>query len=69
MQRHWKAILGAAVLAMAAFIAAIMSGNLMYTYVVVVSAFVMTSAYMVAVARFQGRQDPEDEPKHSPGGH
>jgi len=59
MQRHWKAILVGLILAVAAFIVSVMVGSYMATYAVAVSAMVFALAYLIAVATFKGRSDPE----------
>lgn len=69
MQKHWKAIQWASILAVTAFIVSVMAAQYALTYGVLVSAFVFGTAYLIAVARFKDRQDAEDTPlvrkKHS----
>lgn len=60
MQRHLKIIVLAAVIALTAFVAAIMSHRYMIAYAISVSSLVVGGAYLIAVARFPNRMDPED---------
>lgn len=59
MQRHWRILELFALAALAAFIAAIMTESYMVAYGVAVSGFVVAGAYLIAVARFPNRMDPE----------
>jgi hypothetical protein len=59
MQKHYKAILLGLVLAIGAFVVSLQIGDYMATYAVVVSAFVFGMAYLIAVASFKDRPDPE----------
>jgi hypothetical protein len=59
MQKHWKALQFASILALAVFIATVVLGKYAWSYAVLFSAFTALSAYLIAVARFRDRPDSE----------
>ena len=63
MQAHWKAIQWALIVAVAAFIVAVMMGEYMIMYAVLVSALIFGAVYMIAVAQFRDRPDAESRKK------
>lgn len=63
MQRHIRALEIAAFVALTAFVAAIMLHGYMAAYAIAVSALIIGGAYLIAVARFPNRMDPEDHGK------
>ncbi len=66
MQKHWKTLQWGAIFALAAFIAAIMMRSYAAVYAVLVSTLIIGGAYLIAVARFKDRPDPEkaEKPAH-----
>ncbi len=65
MQKHWKAVQWGAIVALAAFIVAIMTHNYALVYGVLVATLMIGGAYMIAIARFKDRPDPEKDEKHA----
>jgi cation transporter-like permease len=59
MQLHWKALQYALLVAMAAFVASLMLGLYALTYAVLLTAAVAVVTYLVAVAKFRDRPDPD----------
>lgn len=63
MQRHLRIIEIAAGVALTAFIAAIMYHRYMIAYAIAVSSLIVGGAYLIAIARFPNRMDPNDRDK------
>lgn len=69
MQRHAMGLAIVSVLAITAFILSIALRHYMITYSIVIITFFAGGAYVVAVAKFRDRMDPDDDrdmPKPAP---
>jgi hypothetical protein len=64
MQRHVGGTWIACAIAITAFILAISLGHYMVAYATIIVAFFAGGAYVIAVAKFPNRMDPDDEDPH-----
>jgi len=61
MQQHWRTLQWLTIVLVAAFVAALMNHKYALGYASLASAFIVVLAYLIAVGRFKGRPDPENE--------
>jgi hypothetical protein len=66
MQKHWRAIQWASILALAVFIVFAMAEKYLLLHATITAVFVFGTAYLIAVARFKDRPDAETG-AHRPG--
>lgn len=60
MHRHWKALQWASFTVVVFFIVSVVAGKHMLTHGLLVSAVVFGTAYLIALAQFRDRFDPEN---------